>query len=210
MIPTRWCLSIFRHCESSTVNEQSLPFRIEPMKPADIPQVMAIEQAAYTMRWPRKAYDYELQQNELAHYFVLRPAASDLSAKPEPIGLGGFWLMADEAHLNTLAVHPAWRRLGLGEWILLTLLEQAQALGATVATLEVRPSNQAALSLYQKYNFQEVGRRPGYYSDNGEDALILTSSPLASFDYQAMLRQRKAALVQRLARIDVDKTEQIS
>lgn len=210
MTPTRWCLSIFRHRELSTVNEHVLPFRIEPMRPADIPQVIAIEQASYTMRWPQKAYDYELQQNELAHYFVLRPAAPDLSEKPDPIGLGGFWLMADEAHINTLAIHPAWRRLGLGEWFLLTLLEQAQALGAKVATLEVRPSNRAALSLYQKYNFQEVGRRPGYYSDNGEDALILTSSPLSSLDYQAMLRQRKAALLQRLAEIEVDKTEQIS
>jgi ribosomal-protein-alanine N-acetyltransferase len=180
------------------------------MRPADIPQVIAIEQAAYTMRWPRKAYDYDLEQNELAHYFVLRPTAPDLSTTSDPIGLGGFWLMADEAHLNTLAVHPAWRRLGLGEWILLTLIEQAQALGAAVATLEVRPSNQAALSLYQKYDFQKVGRRPGYYSDNGEDALILTSLPLSSLDFQAMLRQRQAALVQRLAKIEIDKIEQIN
>jgi ribosomal-protein-alanine N-acetyltransferase len=209
MIPTHWYLSIFRRRELSTVNDPSIPFLIEPMRPADTPQVIAIEQAAYTMRWPRKAYNYELEQNELAHYFVLRPATPDPSEKPDPIGLAGFWLMADEAHINTLAIHPAWRRLGLGEWLLLTLIEQAQAQGASVATLEVRPSNQAALSLYQKYDFQEVGRRPGYYSDDGEDALILTSLPLSSLDYQAMLRQRKATLVQRLAKIEVDKTEQI-
>jgi ribosomal-protein-alanine N-acetyltransferase len=209
MIPMRWCPSIFRRRELSTVNDPSVPFFIEPMRPADIPQVIAIEQAAYTMRWPQKAYNYELEQNELAHYFVLRPATPDSSEKPDPIGLAGFWLMADEAHINTLAIHPAWRRLGLGEWLLLTLIEQAQAQGSAVATLEVRPSNQAALSLYQKYDFQEVGRRPRYYSDNGEDALILTSLPLSSLDYQAMLRLRKTALVRRLAKIDVDKTEQI-
>jgi ribosomal-protein-alanine N-acetyltransferase len=174
------------------------------MKPSDIPQVVALEQASYTMPWPRKAYDYELEKNKLVHYFVLRAFLPDSQAQPNLIGLGGFWLMADEAHINTLAVHPTWRRLGLGEWLLQTLIKEAQVLGATVATLEVRPSNHAALALYQKYNFQEVGRRPGYYTDNGEDALILTTSPLSSLDYQAMLDQRKRRLSQRLAEIDVD------
>jgi ribosomal-protein-alanine N-acetyltransferase len=185
------------------VNQQ-LPFRIESMEPSDIPQVVTLEQASYTMPWPRKAYDYELEKNKLAHYFVLRTFLLDSRVQPDLIGLGGFWLMADEAHLNTLAVHPIWRRLGLGEWLLQTLIEEAQALGAIVATLEVRPSNQAALALYRKYNFQEVGRRPGYYADNGEDALILTTSPLSSLDYQAMLGQRKRSLSQRLAKIDLD------
>jgi ribosomal-protein-alanine N-acetyltransferase len=211
-----------------------LPFRIEPMQSSDIPQVIAIEQAAYATGWPQKAYDYELEENELAHYFVLRTPEPDSRrakvaemASPLPeagperlahfsrgrypsnqsniIGLAGFWLMVDEAHINTLAVHPTWRGLGLGEWLLLTLIEKAQALGATLATLEVRPSNQVALSLYQKYNFQEVGRRPGYYNDNGEDALILTTTPLSLLDYQAMLRQRKAMLFQQLTKINVNK-----
>ena len=189
---------------------QQLPFCIEPMRPSDIPQVIALEQTSYTTPWPQKAYDYELERNKLAHYFVLRTSPPDSQTESDLIGLGGFWLMASEAHINTLAVHPSWRRLGLGEWLLQTLIEEAQALGATVATLEVRPSNHAALCLYQKYNFQEAGRRPGYYSDNGEDALILTTSPLSLLDYQAMLHQRKATLFQRLARINVDKTGQIS
>jgi ribosomal-protein-alanine N-acetyltransferase len=174
-----------------------LSFCIQPMTLADIPQVLAVEQASYTMHWPRKAYDYELRQNKLAHYFVLRAAS-------EVVGMGGFWLLADEAHLSTLAVLPAWRRRGLGEWLLLSLLEQAQTLGAVLATLEVRVSNQAAIALYQKYNFAEQGRRPRYYTDNGEDALILTTPPLAAPDYQAMRCQRQAELVERLAQI-VDK-----
>ena len=195
---------------------------------ADIPAVVAIEHASYSMTWPAKAYDYELQDNDLAHYFVLRTSLSHPPQKKSKhfnrlseaqgqtpggqrsavggpfstvIGLAGFWLMGDEAHISTIAIHPDWRGLGLGEWLLLTLIEVAQALDAQTATLEVRPSNHSALALYQKYKFGQVGRRPRYYSDNDEDALILTTPSLTLPDYQAMLFQRKVALFQRLAKI---------
>jgi ribosomal-protein-alanine N-acetyltransferase len=191
---------------------------------ADIPAVTTIERASYSLTWPARAFDYELQHNDIAHYFVLRtslphppgvnPSFGDShssdpkdQASPIPgassiIGLGGFWLLADEAHISTIAVQPEWRRLGLGEWLLLSLLEAGQTLGATVATLEVRPSNHNALALYQKYQFTQVGRRLRYYSDNDEDALILTTPPLALPDYQAMLAQRKVALFRRLVKIE--------
>ena len=171
---------------------------------ADIPEVIAIEKASYAMTWPEKAYDHELQENKLAHYFVLRVLTDQTGPV---IGLGGFWLMVDEIHISTIAVQPTWRRLGLGEWLLVKLLEEGVALGATVATLEVRPSNHAALALYQKYRFHEAGCRRHYYSDNREDALILTTPVLSLPDYQAMFGQRQAALDQRLAKIEIDKTE---
>lgn len=166
-----------------------------------------------------RAFEYELQHNQFAHYFVLRtsPPSEPIDSAPSKIGpesiggrrsaagglvgLAGFWLMADEAHISTIAVHPDWRGQGLGEWLLLHLLEAGRALGAVVATLEVRPSNQTALALYQKYRFEQVGRRPHYYSDNDEDALILTTPALALPDYQAMLAQLKVALFQRLVKI---------
>jgi ribosomal-protein-alanine N-acetyltransferase len=200
---------------NKNLSQQRFPFLIEPMQLADINEVIAVEQASYTLTWPKRAYDYELQKNELANYFVLRilpPQADHPPAKSSSpiIGLGGFWLIADAAHITTLAISPTWRRLGLGEWLLITLLEEGQKLGASITTLEVRPSNHAAQSLYQKYRFQAVGRRPRYYSDNGEDALILTTPKLILPDYQAMIRQRKATLVKRLARIRVDKIRQIS
>jgi [ribosomal protein S18]-alanine N-acetyltransferase len=194
----------------------TLPFNIEPMTVADIPAVVAIEHLSYSMTWPDRAYDYELQKNNLAHYFVLKtslvqpPAPQQLIGNkpiesPAIIGLGGFWLMADEVHISTIAVHPDWRGLGLGEWLLFHLLEAGQDLGAEVATLEVRPSNQPALSLYYKYGFEEVGCRPRYYTDNNEDALILTTPNLTLPDYQAILDQRRKALRQRLANL-YDKT----
>lgn len=187
------------------MNDSDLPFVIEPMALDDIPQVVAVERASYTMTWPKKAYEYELTQNRLAHYVVLRLLVDRLPALDNPpphrrpvIGLAGLWLMADEAHISTIAVLPCWRGLGLGERLLQTLLDRAMALDAVVATLEVRPSNQAARSLYRKYRFVEVGRRPRYYSDNQEDALILTSPPLAAPDYQTMLARRKAVICSRL------------
>lgn len=203
-----------------------LPFTIVPMTLADIPAAIAVERASYSMTWPAKAYDYELQNNNLAHYFVLRtslphppptkierlskfdgqPSAvnnliADTPASSPTIGLAGFWLMADEIHISTIAVFPAWRGLGLGEWLLLHLFEAGLALGAILATLEVRPSNEAALALYQKYGFEQVGRRRHYYSDNDEDALILTTPALTSPDYQAMLAQRRESLHQRLSQL---------
>jgi ribosomal-protein-alanine N-acetyltransferase len=189
------------------VSNQHLPFQIEPMQLADIPQVIAVEQAAYSMQWPQKAYEYELTQNKLAHYFVLRTTLPIDPAESDLVGMAGFWLIADEVHISTIAVHPQWHREGLGEWLLVNIIEEAQNLGAVVATLEVRPSNQAALALYQKYNFAEVGRRPRYYSDTNEDALILTSPLLASPDYQAMLTQHKNTCQKRLNRMNIDKTK---
>jgi ribosomal-protein-alanine N-acetyltransferase len=185
------------------------------MQPADIPQVLVIDHVSYAMTWPPRAYDHELKQNDLAHYFVLRLASSRSGdqaggAQAPIVGVGGFWLLAGEAHITTIAIHPDRRRLGLGEWMLVRLLEEGLSLKANVATLEVRPSNGRARALYRKYDFREVGRRLGYYSDNGEDALILTSPPLLLPIYQVLIHQRKAALVQKLAQINVDKMDQIN
>jgi ribosomal-protein-alanine N-acetyltransferase len=88
------------------------------------------------------------------------------------------WLMVDEAHITTFAVHPAWRRRRIGERLLLAFLDLAIDRGAHEATLEVRLSNLAARKLYEKYGFRPVGLRPRYYSDDHEDALIMTTSPL--------------------------------
>ena len=105
--------------------------------------------------------------------------------------------MVDEAHITTFAVAPAWRRRRIGERLLLAVLDLAVARGAREATLEVRLSNLAARRLYEKYGFRPVGIRPRYYSDDHEDALIMTTEPLASVPMAtriAALRAEIAAL----------------
>ena len=180
-------------------------FWIEPMQVTDVSAVVTIEQLSYSMTWPRQAYYQDLQKNKQAHYFVAR--ADRTEAEAAVIGVGGFWLIVDEIHIMTIAIHPAWRGLGLGEWMLWTLIEQGRLLGGVMATLEVRPSNRVAQSLYQKYQFREVGRRPNYYSDNGEDALIFTTPSLTSAQYQALLTRRHHTLMQRLAETPVQGKE---
>jgi [ribosomal protein S18]-alanine N-acetyltransferase len=156
---------------------------IEPMRLDDLPAVHAIETASFKAPWPPHAYRSELESNRLAHYLVAR--AGDTVA-----AYGGMWLMVDEAHITTFAVHPAWRRQRIGERLLLAFLDLAIDRGAHEATLEVRLSNLAARKLYEKYGFRPVGLRPHYYSDDHEDALIMTTSAL---DDRAM-RDRVARL----------------
>ena len=86
--------------------------------------------------------------------------------------------MVDEAHITTFAVHPDWRRRRIGERLLLAFLDLAVDRDAREATLEVRLSNLPARKLYEKYGFRPVGLRPRYYSDDHEDALIMTTTPL--------------------------------
>ena len=197
----RWCRFIPHLYESiSPMSPSSQAFLIEPMRLEDIPAVILLEQAAYGSHWYKKDYSYELERNRWAYYFVLRaPQVAN-----RMVGQAGFWLVADQIHINTIVVLPQWRGLGLGHRLLITLLEQGQTLGAREATLEVRVSNRTALALYDQYQFKQVGYRKRYYSDNGEDALLLTTPAFTSPHFQTMLRRRKATLQQRLPQI-IDK-----
>jgi ribosomal-protein-alanine N-acetyltransferase len=116
----------------------------------------------------------------------------------EIVAYGGFWLMADEAHIATIASHPEWRGCGLGLYLMLALLDVAQAAGARLSTLEVRTGNIPAQRLYEKLGFEIAGRRRHYYRD-GEDGLIMTTPPLAEPQMQARLA---AAHVDALLRLE--------
>jgi len=120
-------------------------------------------------------------------------------AAPPPVtGFAGIWLMVDEAHLVTIAVAPAQRGKRLGELLLVSMLDLATVLSATMMTLEVRVSNHVAQSLYRKYGFKNEGVRRRYYSDNGEDALIMTTDTLTSAYYQAHYQSLKKELLSEL------------
>jgi len=114
------------------------------------------------------------------------------------IGFAGLWLMVDEAHITTIAMHPDFRRHGLGELMLVNLIDIAYNIGANWVTLEVRVSNFVAQNLYRKYGFHEKGIRQKYYSDNQEDALIMWTDEINSPSYKQRFQALKAALLKRL------------
>lgn len=157
------------------------------MTHADLQAVYAIERASFTTPWPPYAYRNELDSNKLAHYLVVRVGRT-------VVAYAGIWLLVDEAHVTTFAVDARWRRRRIGERLILALLDLAIARGAREATLEVRLSNLAARRLYEKYGFRPVGIRPRYYSDDHEDALIMTTPALDSVAMVERLAGRRAEL----------------
>jgi ribosomal-protein-alanine N-acetyltransferase len=161
--------------------------RIEVMQLGDIDGVHAIEQASFSVPWPPNAYRSELESNRLATYLVAR-------VDDEIVGYGGMWMMVDEGHITTFAIHPAWRRQRIGERLLLELVDVAILRGAREMTLEVRLSNLPARRLYEKFGFRPVGIRPRYYSDDGEDALIMTTLPLSDPSMRERIARLRAAL----------------
>ena len=157
-----------------------LKLRVEPMGLEDVPDVHRIEAQSFPMPWPDYAFRQELQTNRLAHYLVVRSGN-------ETVAYGGLWMLVDEAHITTFAVLPEWRRRGIGGRLMVALMDLALRQKARVMTLEVRLSNRPARALYGSFGFKPVGVRPRYYSDNGEDALIMTTDVLTDARMTALL-----------------------
>lgn len=191
-------------------------YQLRPMTEADIPQVAEIEGQSFPTTWPRTAYRRELA-NRLARYLVLIDSSRSLipTEEQEPqrksllgifrrrpaeeltsdfiVGYVGVWLMVDQAHIVAIAVREEYRRLGLGELLLAESVEMALSNGQESVTLEVRRSNESAQALYEKFRFLKVGVRRRYYTDNKEDALIMTTPPINTDSYAehlAYLRDR--------------------
>jgi ribosomal-protein-alanine N-acetyltransferase len=123
-----------------------------------------------------------------------KPAESKPGRPGEIIGYAGMWIMLDEAHITTIALRSAWRGRGLGELLLASLIELATGIGSQRITLEVRVSNDTAQNLYRKYGFHHEGTRPRYYSDNNEDAHIMSTGNIQDTAF----RRRIDALVDKL------------
>lgn len=140
--------------------------RIERMRPEHVAQVAQLDTLCFAVPWSKKSFENEMTNN-LACYHVLL-------AGEKVIGYGGYWHVLNEAHVTNIAVLPAYRRKGCGSMLLAHMILDAQKNGVDTMTLEVRISNYAARTLYERYGFCQTGLRPGYYSDNREDALIMT------------------------------------
>ncbi|HEX9015529.1 MAG TPA: ribosomal protein S18-alanine N-acetyltransferase [Chloroflexota bacterium] len=114
------------------------------------------------------------------------------------VGYAGLWLMVDEAHITAIAVAPPYRGFGIGEMLMLGMIDISRDIGAQYLTLEVRVSNDLAQNLYRKYGFKETGVRRKYYSDNNEDAMIMWSDPLESREFREMVEHHRSVLLARL------------
>jgi len=125
----------------------------------------------------------------MARYLVAR-------AVERVVGFGGIWLMVDEAHITTFGVHPEWRRRGVGRQLLLALAQLSVEMRAARMTLEVRAGNQAAQELYRRFGFIVAGRRARYYTDDGEDALVMTTPALAGPQMQMILARERELMAE--------------
>ena len=138
--------------------------------PADLDGVMEIEEASFRHPTTREWYEEELSRADVCFVYVIRLPGIPVA------GYCAFWRVADEIHINNLAVRPGLRRQGLGRRLLAGVLDAAGSMGATRATLEVRRSNEPAIHLYLQAGFREAGIRRNYYTQPVEDALLLLRS----------------------------------
>ncbi len=169
-----------------------LEINFRPMTLNDVEQVHELDQISFTLPWPERSFRYEVTQNNNAILWVAEVTHDVGGLTIQAIaGMIVIWLIVDEAHIGTIAVHPDYRRHGIGRRLLARGLLESQARGARTAFLEVRRSNLAAQQLYQQFGFIEVGVRPHYYpaklpQDTREDALLLTLESLDRRSLEAL------------------------
>ncbi len=193
------------------------------MRQEDISQVAAIDREAFPAMLPPTNYQRELksplahyivacddekmvdkaeaeaaweetkQSLGLISRLLFRNRATSPSGEQYVAGFAGFWIMAGEAHIVNFAVRQSYRRKGIGELLLISLIDLARELRSLLITLEVRASNTAAQSLYREYGFSKTGLRRGYYSDDKEDGVIMTVENIGSASFQEHLNRLKQA-----------------
>lgn len=186
-----------------------MTYLLRYMTDADLPQVITIERAVFSMPWPESSYRYEIAESPYSHMVALEdteahPPSSRLqkftqrirrehpSVTGKIIAFGGLWKIVDEAHISTIATHPAHQGQGFGELALVGMLRRAVILGAGYVVLEVRVGNIVAQNLYHKYQFVIVARKKNYYQDDHEDgyAMRLDLTP----ETTAIIQERYTAV----------------
>lgn len=172
---------------------QASQLLLRRMRKEDLPEVMEIESVSFGRHhWSEDSFLNEMKNQLGRYYSILNTETGQL------VGYCGYWLIFDEVHITTVAVRGECRGLSLGELLLVHMLDRCMGHSAKWVTLEVRVSNFKAQNLYYKYGFQSVGLRAKYYQDNQEDALIMTTSDIASSAFRALFGKNKEALLKRL------------
>jgi len=156
--------------------ETSSSLCIRAMREDDLEAVQAIDRLSFSLPWPASAFRYELLENLQSFLRVAEIVQSEGSS--QVVGAAVVWMVLDEAHIATIAVHPGYRQRGIARQLMVDILKESYRRGAELVTLEVRHNNLAAQKLYRRFHFDVVGHRPHYYQDNHEDALIMTLKEL--------------------------------
>ena len=189
---------------------------IRPMEYEDIPQVAQIDREAFPGEWvfrSQSAYKQDLDNPSIRYIVACKKKNMSesggqtmqklpwfkrlfsyerrIGASEDIVGFSGFWMMMQEAHIIAIGVRDGYRRLGIGEGLLIATIELAQIVNANIVTLEVRASNKTAQDLYKKHDFQVVGRRLKYYSSDGEDAIIMSTDNITSLPFQSSFQLLK-------------------
>lgn len=199
--------------------------QLQPLTAEQLLAVVELDQLCFGQLWTLDGYKRELESpnsdllvieevtgkkqeviGQSTQYGRENSVATALSQEGETsslerslVGIGCLWAILEEAHITILGVHPNYRGQGLGQALLYALLKKAWKRRLEWATLEVRASNRPAQSLYEKFGFQEVGRRRRYYKDTGEDALILWRSGLQKPEFQQTLSEWHSVISDRFA-----------
>ncbi len=205
-----------------------MTYSIRTMAPEDLEQVNEIDREAFPAQWPPANYKQELNNKIAHYIVTcdttrtvtvpviekkngdfisrlmpwLKERTAVLPKAPDPqlliAGFCGIWMLAGEAHITNIAVRQEYRGRGLGEQLIIATYDLARTLDASFMTLECRASNIVAQGLYNKYGFTEMGVRKGYYLDNHEDAVIMSTESISSETYQERIEQLRAALAKKL------------
>ncbi len=161
---------------------------ISKMTTDDIDMVSEIEASAYGEHHWSKSSFYDEMNNNLAKYYVAKTEEGEL------VAYAGTWHIIDEGHITTIAVKKTYLRNHIGEALIVKILEDCYANGIKYLTLEVRVSNEPAISLYTKYGFNSLGTRKGYYQDNNEDALIMWTENIFYDKFKEQFNNNKEKL----------------
>lgn len=153
------------------VRRRSAPLSLVPIAPQYVNAVVEIERDTFPAPWSKAVFLHEIFEARSQFYCLLLESVC--------IGYGGYWRVVDEMHISNIAIARSHRRKGYGAWLVAALLRDAVGRELHGATLEVREQNAAARALYQGFGFAEAGRRPGYYAEEGEDALIMWNYDIA-------------------------------
>jgi ribosomal-protein-alanine N-acetyltransferase len=152
-------------------SDELLPIVIRKMVDADIPEVSRLDKNSFTLPWPEKSYYFEVNRNQFSRCWVAETETWE--HKTVIAGMIVVWLIVDEVHIATFAIHPDYRKQKIGQRLLAHTLIEAFHSGALKSFLEVRSGNSAARALYRKFGYEEIGIRKHYYKDNAEDAVMM-------------------------------------